>query len=494
MSDTNSWVELYTKNNFETNHDHQEFDGPNEYTKLRDNNGWDNKAGSLKTGSNTWAILYDDAGCDEGFTLYVGPNAAIDLEKKDQPGGDDWDNAIESMQVFNTPIVDLEAVKSTFRSFYSSDFDSATNYYEHYTQNVSYRLYNPNISYDTSTGLYRIRMRTEYSRTGGNDAATIDFCLNAQGAVDGSISITYDMHAGAIPNWVIKLTDAAIKATDTALKIAEDGIEVVLADAAAAVLIPVTNIGMDSIADVLIFAVDHVNAVLKVLGRLMDDGGSSFYAAENTMVLQRLIYSFQKVAQGNIAAPLTVEVNQSGFENSIGASFAQDGTNKSLTYTDNDHHYRMWEPQTSSMFTGNGIVCSCKIDHQNDNTKDNHLGLVATYNNAGDPVALYASVLVLRASEVETDGDNEVMNSSIITYGQDESGNRIIVKITTDDEGNRTSTTITNTNNLVTAFKNSLQSAIDTANEKGDFENSTLNFPSAAVKVINSWKNNITAS
>ena len=492
----NCWITLYENDDFDG--DHKTFNGPATYDDLsgKENDHMSNSVNSFKTGSQTWVMLYDDKGCDTGYSIFFGPNSSINLDDYKKPSGHTWQNAVESMIVYDTPIVNFDIVKADFWEMYPNKSDLKTDgsrhYYEYYTQNTHYRLYDPVLTFDESTKLYSVVMDTQFSRDGANDDATITFNIDQNGAVNGGISISYHMHSGQVPDWAITLIDAAINITDTTLKIIEDGVEVVVTEAAASVLMPFTNIAMDSVADVLIFAVDHVNYVLRVVGRLTEDGGTAYFADMNTQVVQRMLSSFQKEIY-QIPPPSLTKMNLTTLQNQFGSTFVSDGdgNNEALTYENNSHHYRMWKPELSSMYTGNGIVCSCKIDHQNDNKKDDHMGLIAVFDNKGRPVAIYGNVMLLEADETEFSGDNSTMTSNLITYGKDSSGNPKLIKVTQDADGNRTATDITSTTDIITAYVNSLQTEIDNADSHDDFKNATKNFPQASKVVLQAWKNSL---
>lgn len=497
--DFDCWIKLYKNTDFDEEGRTLFLNGPLEVENLHDYNYMKDETSSLKTGPKTWVILFNKKDLDYGSQLIVGPNTEIsDLNTYSQNSENGtWDNSIGSLQMYNTPLVDLNAVVSNFWNLYGLNGVSLSQPLKGQSATIgagsgTYQLKTPNFSF-LEDGNYEVSMETRHSCVDQqDDKATIKFTISPTGHVTKDITISYDYSSG-VPDWLITLIDKTISTTETVLKIVEDGVEVVILDAAAAITAPISNALTTSVADCMIFAVDHVNTVLAFIGKLIENGSTGTFPLVNTQVTARLVRSFQQEVAGEGYDSEEIfqtpdqrpTLNNDAFATAMNADWNDSGSHDFIMFDDGGRSYRIWNPERTAHFSAPFIILTAQIDQKNDNEKDAHLYLTAAYDGTGNCIAGHANVMMLALDD--TLGNDNGASTGVVTYGPDDKGSTKLINITTDDSGNRSISDITGTTNLIDAVKNNLNAALSDAAKHNDLQVGTKNFDNVSKRVLSAW-------
>lgn len=437
MNTANCYVDFWENKNKDGRT--RRFTGPVEITDLskyyysgeKENfsNEMDDSISSLATGSQSWITVYSQHNY-QGDAYTFGPNSGVNDLSSVKP---DMDNTIVSFKLFDAKPVDTQKVLSNFLGLYPG---SATvnkisgTCIEFYAQDSNYRIYYPSITQNSNITSFQINI--DHMRGGGfDDHAEVTFKMDTSGNFTEQIKITYDMSDGAynVPDWLIKLIDDGIdEAAEEAIAFL-DGAEIVFTAGLGAELVIPTDILILAGAEVLTFAVNHLNAVINKLFGLSDDGGTMYFSSVVAHAIGRLMYSYMQERYGQNSGTL-VFFDQSAYQKYFSTEWDDENKhNPCLQFTQGGSSYRSYYPDNTAGYSKAGYISSVKIDAINDNAKDDHLILLATFDPDGNLFSAQGSIDIYGAPDNSSDTDNyEAPSSGTIAYD----GNGNVVQITKD--------------------------------------------------------------
>lgn len=435
MSTANCYVDFWENDNKDGRT--KRFNGPIQISNLSDyyysgenenfHNELDDSISSLATGSQAWLVVYTDNDY-KGQSLAVNPNTTIN--KLSDYG---MDNDIASFQLFDQKPVDYAKITSNFLALYPGSDETTRSgdpCIEFYAQDAQYRIYYPTIQ--QSGNVVSFQLNLDHIRSGGSDDhAVVTFKMDTQGNFVEKITITYDMSSGAynVPDWVLNLVDDGIDELADEAIVFLDGAEVVLTAGIGTELVIPTDILILAGAEVLTFAVNHINNVIDKLFGLSDDGGTMYFSSAVAHSIGRLMFSYMQERYAQDSSPL-VYFDQSAFQNYFNTTWDDENKdNPCFTFSQNGSTYRSYYPDNTAGYSKAGYLSSVKIDAINDNEKDDHLILLATFDPDGKLFSVQGSIDIYGAPDDSDDTDDYVAPSSG-TIAYDKNGN--VVQITKD--------------------------------------------------------------
>lgn len=507
MATTGCWVTFYKDDGYDGKT--ASYDGPKSNDDLT-NNHWDNddtmdedkKYSSLKTGPVSWLTCYSEPS-GGGDAILFGPNSSIkDLDNYTMPGGDKWDKNIRSWQLADSPVMDKGAIVNNFRALFQDEHlypvgDSGDFNFD--IEDCEYGVDDPICTQDGQTMNFELNVR--HYRGVQTDRAKATFSMNSQGELVGTFKVSYDMSSAVtVPDYVIDAADEAISDAEEGAKILVDASEEILTEGLGTEAVPITNKIIEYSAKAMTFTVDHINAILKAIYILEDDGGTAYFSSAVSHCIHKLMTAFIQVCmdQGTLSPMPTVTTKQKVTLNKslIPGQLPGDDSDWSSLDSHNDYckfwwgygennNYRVWSPEISSGFLKTGMLCSCKIDSML-TTKDDHLILNVLFDSNGGIIAIQGSI-----SDHNPPEDYTPPSSGVITYDTSDGGKKL-VQLRQGDDGSTQKTYITNTTDIVTAYATCLGDAFAYAQEAGrDYDKGTLGLTDVSCFVISAWQDSV---
>lgn len=428
MSNSNCYAKLYKSNDF-SDDKHTTFSGPANIPNLEDvhwpnttfSNDMKDDTSAIKTGSQAWVRIYSKANYG-GRTKLLQPNTSIEDLKDISTDGSNWDDTIESLQIYDhKPAVDTQNVINNFAEIYktlqSADYNRKDNLYNSYfySQDSEYRVYDPSIIIDGN--VIQFTMNAEHIQLEKNDHAVVTFTMDFYGNFVDKVKVTYEMgDATQIPDWAIKLIDGAIDVADDIVKLIFDGTEIVLTDGVGVVATVETNKVIDYTAKALTFCVDHLNTVLKAIFTYQDDGGTMNFSAVVSHSIARLIKAYYQELYGSDTNPMMSFSSNTFLSNMGKSSWDNSKDTEFIEFSTNGYSYRSYKPDNSFYYAKGGAISTVKLDAITNISKDDHLILQTSYSPDGKLFSIIGSIDIFSRSK---DDDYVSPCSGVLMYNSD---------------------------------------------------------------------------
>lgn len=498
MSTPNCYVDFWentAKDDGSHKGGHRRFDGPDNCPDLSQHH-WDGMSGtmnevddaasSLATGSQSWLSVFSGTNYT-GNRLDIGPGKSIADLSTTSPN---MNNTIASFQLFDAKPVDTVKVRSNFLALYPGSTTvnkTAGTCLEWYAADTHYRVYYPTIVQDNNTVNFTINL--DHIIGGGtDDHATVTFAMDTDGTFNGQIKVTYDMSSGAyhVPDWMLNIIDDAIQDAADEAMVLLDGAEVVFTAGAGIEMAIPTDIFIEAGAELLTCAVNHINDVIDKLFGLSDNGGTMYFPAIVSHAIARMIYAYHQERYGQNGGP-ELSFSQNPFLSALGASeWAKDQTDKHtmcVMFGNNGSTYRAYYPDNTPGYAKAGYYSTVKMDAVNDNSKDDYLTMMLSFDPKGNLYSISGSIDIWGAPDDDDDTDNYVAPSSG-TLAYDKNGK--VVQVT------KTSSTVLSQYTTVSqAYKDKMQSALDNVQyvDHSDFSDALKNIVNASAQVLTAIDN-----
>lgn len=363
------------------------------YTSVRDSESardMKNNITSLATGQNQWLDVFDDLNFS-GNRLKVPPNTAHkDLQDVRRGDNDDWKNQIQSFRCFDATSEpgpwSLDLSQSYFDEQYPNYWEDdklAGDAIDYQTQDASYRIYQPVLSFPSNGMVAEIEINHIVAAS-TDDTSNLTLTFNADKQLT---QVQQDWQAGSafeVPPWLIKVVDAAVEMEGVLAMLATAGIS--------------EEAAQDFVA-IFDAACNTFNKICSVIANISESDGGRFYMIPVSChtIARACLAVTQGQPQGDSA--LSVDYNRatgmlqgSGWQQ---APATNGNLNKKTEYHYQGHACRTWYYEVTQMRQGAGMLVSCKVDLEVSSEYDDHLVLMMGFvaSDAG-PVPMFAQATV----------------------------------------------------------------------------------------------------